>query len=550
MNIRKKAIMWYFLCALALIMILTYGSNVSHTVIEWVDTGLNEVIVEEVNVSLEDGAELLAGKSYVLNSTVKGKYRSTAGIQYESLCPEYLTVSTDGIIYVKKTFEGDSLNAGIRITSKYDTDYERVMNFTFVKKYPAEFTINYRLRGHTYYTSYPKEEVKTLYLGVPVYVYSYATSTEPYNMSSYTILYDSEYFEKRADGAYIPIKPTPDGETVRFGVTYGNDKIVETKDIVIIPYNQEEATIDEVVYRAETSAGNIIIKPNEAGVYELEKGDTIIPYLYNNNVPVASDYTLIFSDPGDVTMSVAGNFSFNTPGLKTVTMKFPNGTEEIMKVNIRSYVTAPKITDASVEKNKHIKLTTTDVKNFSLSFDSGVTSTSVKYEYDENVITLDGTSSGFKITPEAVGTTTLKMTVDDGVSRAETTYTVEVVEDRSLGTIIANNVKTFVSKVLGHALMFFILAFFSMHMFKFVNVDNLYLRFSLYTLSAFWVGCVSEYIQTFIPGRTGRFLDVLIDVGGFYVGTFIIVLGRCIINLIREIVILVKNLIKKEAEEV
>lgn len=544
MNIRRKAIMWYFLCALALIMILTYGSNVSHTVIEWVDTGLNEVIVEDVNVSLEDGAELLAGKSYSLNSTVKGKFRSTAGIEYTSLSP-YLTVSDDGVIYASMSFDGDSIDAAIKVTSKYDTEFEKILNYKFVKKYPENFDIIYRVRGYEYYYSNGDKSLD-VFTGVPVFVYSVVSPGQTYNMSSYTILYDEEYFEKRDDGAYIPIKPTEPGKKLTFSVTYGGDKVVSTQEFEILPYDLQTVETDDVVVNIERTP----IEPNTFGKYEVEKGENIVLDFYKDGKNVAVDYTLGFNDPSDVTMSVAGNFAFKTPGEKTVKVTLPNGEEINYVIYVRSYVTAPKITDASVEKNKHIKLTTTDIKKYSLSFDSGVTSTSVKYEYDENVITLDGTSSGFKITPEAVGTTTLKMTVDDGVSRAETTYTVEVVEDRSLGTIIANNVKTFVSKVLGHALMFFVLAFFSMHMFKFVNVDNLYLRFSLYTLSAFWVGCVSEYIQTFIPGRTGRFLDVLIDVGGFYVGTFIIVFARCIINLIRELVILIKNLIKKEAEEV
>ena len=550
MNTRKTAIMWYFLCALALIMILTYGSNVSHTVIEWVDTGLNGVEIKDVKVSIEDGAELLAGKSYSLNSEVTGKYRRFAGIEYTSLNPEYLTVSDDGVLYATKAFEGDTLEAGIKITSKYDTDYEKTLSFTFVKKYPSDFKIAYRLRGHSYSYTNTGETVKKLYMGVPVYVYSYVTSTDPYNMGGYTIIYDEEYFEKRADGAYVPIKPTPAGETVRFGVTYGSDKIVETQDIVILPYDLQAVEIDNIVFSAENAAGTPIIKnPTPDGVYEVEKGSNIVLDLYKNGEKVASDYTLTFSDPGDVTMSVAGNFSFKTPGKKTLTLTFPNGKEETIRISVRSYVTAPKITDTSVEKSKYIRISTTDVKKYSFTFDGDVTSTDVQYEYDASVISLTASSSGFTVTPVAVGATTLKMTVDDGVSRAETTYTVEVKEDRSLGTIIANNVKTFVSKVLGHGVMFFILAFFSMHMFKFLNVDNLILRFSIYTLSAFWVGCVSEYIQTFIPGRTGRFLDVLIDLTGFYIGTLIIVFSRCVINLVREVIILIKGFTKKDEVE-
>lgn len=515
---KKTSIILYILYSVAIILILTFGQSASHYVINWFEVRLNEVKITDVSVSIDEGAELLAGRSYPVSYTAEGKFRGDPGLVFTSLDPERLTVSENGSLSTKLNFDGDFFDARVKITSEKDKDFEKVITYRFVKKYPEDFKVSYYLKGHSY-------GAKVLYIGVPVYVNSIVSSGQSYNMSDHRIVYDAEYFEELPDGTLIPIKTTPAGEKLEFSVVYGDGTTAASESFEIA-----EQTLTEV--------DEVKINDVATDEYKAEKGELITLTFFKDGEKVASDFSLTFDDESDVTLTRASSFSFNSAGDKAVTVTLPGGFSKTFFVKIEKIDASiankvPQLADTDVQKSHHIDLVDTDVKTFMFDLKEDLTKKNIKYEYDSDIMELTSNSEGFTITAKKAGTATLKIIIDDGVSRAEESYTVEIKEDRSFINVFAQNIKKFVSKVLGHGLMFFVLAIFAMNMFKYCEVENPIIRFSLYTLTGLPVGAITEYIQTFIPGRTGRVLDVIIDMTGFYIGTLIVVLVRACIRGIK-----------------
>ena len=119
-----------------------------------------------------------------------------------------------------------------------------------------------------------------------------------------------------------------------------------------------------------------------------------------------------------------------------------------------------------------------------------------------------------------------KLILDDGVSRIEESYIVEITKDTSIRATLSNTANYWVPKFFGHGGLFAVLAFFAMNMFKYVDIRNVFGRFCCYLLSGLSIALISEIIQSFIPSRSGRIIDILLDMGGFLLGTLIVLLFR------------------------
>ena len=106
--------------------------------------------------------------------------------------------------------------------------------------------------------------------------------------------------------------------------------------------------------------------------------------------------------------------------------------------------------------------------------------------------------------------------------------TVEIEKNNDIIAVIWKNVSVFVSKVLGHITLFACLAVLAMNMFRFVYILNPVKRFIAYLFAALPYAAITEYAQTFIPGRSGRVQDVLIDMVGFLLGTLVVLIARSV----------------------
>lgn len=499
----------YLICSIFVILMLVLNTNLGSITVSWVKKLLTEnKEITDVTVHLDE-EELLAGKSYKPEYTAVGDFGDDAGLIFTSMDPDYLKVTKLGAVTANMTFEGDTLDASIKITSLYDKDFEKIVTFRFVKKYPEDFRVVYFTKGYGY-------SAKSLYIGVPVYVYTSVSSSqnEAYNMKDYEIEYDDEYFDLAEDGALIPKRVTEGGNTLTFSATYGNGATKESASFVIKRYENGMPDVDKITVNGSTD-----------DVIEMKRSTQIAIKLFNNEKPVASDFSVSFSDENGLTMNKAGAYYFTKPGDRTMTVTLPNGTSKTFLLKIQNIISAPIIDNEEILETGNLTISSLGSKIVNYSFEKGATYKTIKLEYDKEIVSISSGSGRLVIKPKRDGATTVKMILDDGIERVETSFTVEVKMDNPISSLrlrLINNASLWVPKVFGHGALFVLLSFSAMLMFYYIEMKSTFAKVALYTLSGLSVAFITEFIQLFIPKRTGRLADILIDMGGFLVGTGLI----------------------------
>ena len=525
---KTLAILLYLAYATFLILFITFGSKSASIVAAFLQDKLTEKHIKDVTIDVADGEELLASRTYYVQFTAHGKYRGDSGLVFESLDPEYLSVNDRGAINCSMGFSGDSFDGRIKVTSKFDETFEKTFTFRFIKRSPDRFAVSYYMKGYGYADA--SKDLESLYTGIPVYVSSDTSiSTVSFNVSGYTVVYDEEYFERSSDGGLIPVKPTPEGTTLTFSVVYENGRSATSEPFTIFEPEHPYDEIDEVKVVDNSSDGYSL---NNLTV---NRGWTFAVKLYNDDEHVITDYKLSCEESG-MSQSSLGYIYFSTPGEKHLTFTLPSGFEYKCVVNVQNIVKLPTLNDAEANGTHVIKMLDTDVKTFKLNYPGDVTYKSATYEYDSSLIKISYDEGSFTVTGRNPGTTTVKIIIDDGSIRLEDEYTVVLEENKEVAVLILNNLSKFVAKILGHMTLFAALGFLSMNMLRFFGgiyrgVD----RFVIYILTGIPSAALTEFIQLYMPGRSGRLEDVLIDMLGFFLGTvaFLIIYGICQIYVSR-----------------
>ena len=511
---KATAIFLYAVYAISMTVLLCFGRGVATGAVSAVRTIINAKHIEDVTLDIDTEKELLAAKTYYIEYTAHGKFSTDAGLMFESLDPELLKVTSSGSVYAYNKFEGDSIEASYKITSKYDEDFEKTVTLRFARKYPENFRAVYSLEG--------VGSTKKLYVGVPVYVYSSVASGQTYNVSSYDILYDEEYFsydeERRA---YIPIKATASGETKTFTVSYANGATAESAAFQIAAAPKAATDFDEI--RLNNKSSN---------AFEIGTKKTILVSLYKNGKRVITDFDISLGDGEGGSVNRAGRILYSSAGPKEITVTLPNGYSKTVALTVNNIMKLPKVEGITLNEDGAIEMLDSEVMKYRVRFPNGVTYSKIKLEYDKELVTVSYSSKTLKITPKSEGESTFKIIIDDGYRHLEESYRLKVIKDTSIKTWIRKNLAIFVTKFLGHMSMFALLAAFSINMFKYIEEKNPIKRFLAYTMTALPIALLTEFIQRFIPRRTSALIDVLIDMIGFYIGTVITVTVIVIVNII------------------
>lgn len=491
---KRIAIILYAVYALALTLVLLLGKSVSESLILKLENKLKQKHITDVTIDIDPREELLAGEYYYPHYVAHGDFRGDPGLVYTSLDPELLSVSWSGKLYAYPKFDTDFIDASIKITSLYDEDFEKVMTFRFVKKYPENYTPTVFVKGYG-------EAEDTLCVGVPVYVFPKIDEDEKYNAKNYKVEYDENYFDLTEDGYLIPVRATENGETVSFSVVFanGNGKVTAS-------YQVKDAITVESFDGIKLGKGSMIAT----------KGKETRLTLYKDGEPLMSDYTLTI-DGEPITIDKDGSFTLDTLGSKTAAVTLKNGYTKTFIIEVRNVVSLPVLSDHP--NATEFDMLDTDVRRFWFEFDRDVTYDTVSYEYDTEEMILTVSSRSFTITPMKAGEIHLKLIVDDGFTREEMILTFNVKRNMNPIAMLTKHVGAFVSKFLGHIMMFAFLALLALNMFRYFRVENIYKRFILYSMTALPIAVLTECVQWFIPERDGRLADVLIDMTGFYLGT-------------------------------
>lgn len=502
---RKRIVAWtlYLAYGLLLTYLLSFGPPVGRAIANSFRAMLNEymheVEIEDVEISLSTEDVYLVGKTYSPKYTAVGQIKVDAGLVFTAL-DDTVVVGSSGSFRGVRT--DDLQTSGrMRITSKYDPDFEKIVTLHFEKKYPSEFSLNWFTKSVGYNT-------KQAYVGVPMYFYSSVPSSVKYSEKDYVLEYDPTYFELVSTNCLVPILETPKGETVTVRYRYGNGEYRAADELRIYSTPDTES-FDEVRFGKESADGMSLL---------VNKSQLL--YLYKDGERVYSDYTVEADASAGLKISTGvPALSFSKPGAHAVTVRLPNGFRQTITVHTYNKMAYP--TFQGLDPGTPIELLALEKYSFAYSFPSGMTYKKLTFEYDKSMLTVQSGGQALFLTGKSAGQTTLKIILDDGVQRFEEVYQIVITDEHSFATMLWKNYSKVVYEGMGHMGGFFVLAFFSLNLFRVLAVRRRLLRWGGYVFSGLFFALLTEMIQFFMPQRDCSLSDVGVDMTGFFLGTLL-----------------------------
>ena len=446
------------------------------------------------------------GKSHVLEYDIIGEYKGNPGLIFRPVGENAFDKFSSTGAFIVKSIEGDSREAQIRVTSKYDPNFEKILTVTVEKKYPEEFTANFLSKSAGYDTY--------ALVGVPLSVFITPADDSDYSHKDFEIIYDPEYFRLgETPNTLVPIKETPEGEEVSFTCRCPNGAYSESTPFTVKKAEAQEE-FDEVRIWSDgmwRDISNVTFRSDRK----------YVPSFYKDGKRFFTDYDISIAEDNNEKNVPNGFIYFTDPNTSDITVSLPNGFTKTFEVNVFNELVMPEIDGADGDK---MLINDTETSSFPFKFDSEAYFRNLTFEYDKKMLSLTATSDAIRLKGIREGETAFSLVLDDGEQRLVKTYTVQIESGKSTFDKIYDQAHKIMAKSLGHFLSFAVLAVFAANLFRFVETKKKSVRFLLYSSGAFAAACITEIIQSFIPSRTASFVDIIIDMLGFYIGTAAVIL--------------------------
>lgn len=500
---KKRALVLFLTYGIILVLVLSFGADVARMLKDTVMTAILDYNITDVQTSLDPKEPLTAGERYYLDPKAVGKFGGDGDLRFESSDAKVMNVNSDGKITTSVKFDGTETTADVIITSSQDKDFRKVISFSIKKEYPSDFSCYYYVKGYDLNKSH-------VYVGMTVYPYVLPRDGITNTRDEFEVDFDEEYFRyDESEGGYIAIKETPAGKKVSFTATYPNGVSERTNEFSIVPYVQAD------------SFDQVKIKEMDAEEVILIRGNTFIPYLYKDGNTVQTKVDISFSDPDKVIMQKTGRYYFTETGDYQITFTMPNGFSKTVTVKVRNNLFPPIPDDSEIASTHRITAYKGESVNIPFSINDNASFDILTYEFDEEMIAISGYWRSFSVVGKKLGTTTLKVIVDDGYDRVEQEYTVEIVEDTSPEAQLWDIINDLVAKVIGHIGMFGLLGVLGYNFFRFIYIEKRLVKAILMLLCGLPWAVITEIIQLFMDGRTATPTDILIDICGYAIGALI-----------------------------
>ena len=267
-----------------------------------------------------------------------------------------------------------------------------------------------------------------------------------------------------------------------------------TNDVLIInddkiDLNMNQSILIKVILDENVSISNVTFKSNNHDILEVNKlGEIILKKQGAASVIITDE---ISSLSKSLVINVYNIIKLNTENPITL---------------IGKNVSYDKDTNTYDILNGHsgtIKLNFTDDTTYKI----------VHYKSsNQKVLTIGDDGS---IIPHKKGTSTVTLIINDGMTKEiKIELKIKVVPQK-----VVNNLSNFLHKVrkgIGHFGAFLVFGIFSTFTFLlYFRYKKWFFSVPLCFVQGFGIAALTEYIQTFVPGRCGLFSDVIIDFSGF-----------------------------------
>ena len=517
---KKISTILFFLWSIFLIVFITFGSSVASKVYEYVHEKLNqeEFGITDIEFELED--EYLVGTAYHLNYTVFPNNNIDHGLKFESLDPDIFAVTSTGYITGKRTSE-EKTTGKLKITSSKDLLFEKIIELNFKKTYPSDIKVSLSK------TFKQANGVYTVYLDTPVDlifsivgVYSQITEKTP------QIIYDEEVFEKAGTYVFVPKKKVE--ETAITVKLHTFEKTLKLKVIDVVD-DPEMYELNSQITKFTMTQGK-----NSDGIYYTNAN--IYGKLYNGDYNIIAPHTFESSDPEIATIS---NHTIvpKKAGEVTITATLFNGVKVSKTIQIRNKMYLPEITGLDFDGNNTVDVYSNEPALIDVVFPTD--SKYKKYEiiYNEEELNFKKESDyQYHLTALKEGTYTFKVLLDDGYSSIEETYTLNVTKNSKFIYYFRIYLPTIVPKVMGHMVLFAVEGLLGV-LFLICHLRHKFRNFLIFIFTGIFCAGFTELIQVYIPGRSGRWEDVIFDLTGYILGALAFALVYLVVYAIVQLII-------------
>ncbi len=531
---KKLSLIFFITWTVLVVLILSFGVKPYRKIVAF----FSERIYSEKN-TIDDiqlaRTEFSLGYEYYLDYTMTPSNYHDMGIVMESLNPEVFEINNRRIIC---NLDHDA-SGKVLITSTVDTKFRKEVTVNFHKVYATNFTMS------CYNVAYSNKDV---YIGVP-FVMKYTLSapmaiTEPEDVE---IIYDTEHLTLLSqNGSQYQFEPKVEG--------YGVGDTFEPVDtfITLKYYGEVKKTINLKIntYMASNSFDYGVFKASSHSSRDtLKTSNSYYLELYSNDTLIYGNFEIESLNPEIARVDSQNHVIPQKPGNAVIRVKIGDSTQDI-NIKVIYNIIKPTVGFKDELEDGVLKVMDDQVNWFSFTFNNEESydyfkgPTSNEYFYISYEKIPDELRIRVILSLKKEGKTTLEFSVGDENTKYEIPINVEGVISKVSKVSITQRVGRFIGKIAGHASFFVLeamLAFLFLYYYHFKKKLK-FLNIIIYVLIGFALGCLTEFIQLFLPDRYGTMKDVGIDMLGY---TFGFVVSTIFYGLIR----LINRIIEKKRQE-
>lgn len=525
---KKLSMILFIIWSISVVLILTFGTQVagmiSNSVSEVIHTEQNklkDVTINKTQIPIEQLIEL--------DVTLSPDTFSSSDIIYTSLNPELFDIKNNHYI-VGKTFDGEQKSGTLLITNRLDDKFKKEVEIIFYKTYPTDIKLELLDENRL------SKEDNEVYIKIPFFIETnFTPDKDDISEKEIKCIFNEEYFSCNIIEETIELIPkhedydlnddfSPISSTVKVLVN-GNE--IKSYDLTINPIQQCNSFDQIKIYKI----GEDLLETRN----DIFVKDELSLILYSENKKLTTNFTIKSNNEDICQITEDNKIRCLKTGTVTLEISLLNGYKEELNLVIRNKLGLPTYSGVNFNDNNEIIIKQeTDNQLFfkfadDVSFDK-ITYTidsGISHEYNEelNSITLTGNKKG---------SYNLVVTIDDGMEEPIVlNLVIKVIENERSFSSIISKFSRFLAKILGHMSFFVleaILAFFMMFYYK---GKNKWINALIYFGIGLFLASLTEFIQLFIPGRSGAFKDVMIDMSGYIIGFIISILLFKIIHKIK-----------------
>lgn len=504
---KKLSIIVFTIYSIFLVLFITFGTSAIQPIYSFLYNFIikQEYKITKIEINLEN--EYLIERQYFLDYTVYPNKNIDYELKFESLTPEILTVTSDGYICGKRT-NNEKTTGQIRITSKKDLEFEKIITVNFTKKYPTDLEIHldqfYKQEDDTYIT----------YLNFPINIrYTNITNNEITELVP-IIEYDETIFKKDSSFTLTPINKTNETK-----VYIKQNNIIKEVKIKVIDMKD-----DLEMYEKNSSFNKISLyqkdnNNNKEFIYYT--GSDIFVDLFNNDFAIIVPYEITSSNE-EILEITNGILSPKKIGTVDINISLENGFNKTYTLHIKNKLVLPTLEGIEIKDGiSNILIGEESLINFVFPYDT--TYKQLEIICDEGKIRLTKISDlQYKLVGLTESSSKIKIIIDDGEQKLEKEYTIIVKENKKVTHVIKSNLSMIVPKILGHLAMFFVEGILAMWVALNYHSKKKLINIIIFASIGLILAMLTEIIQLFIPERSARVVDVLIDFTGYIIGLIVL----------------------------